>query len=77
MADYIGLKLVVSVVSYYKRIKLLEAGNGKKIIDQYVSSAVCMFKVANIEEINNISRKLGNRTITKISEFIKRSISDN
>ena len=52
-------------------------GNGKKQIDQYVSSAVCMFKVANIEEINGISRKLGNRTITRISEYIKRSISDN
>ena len=52
-------------------------GNGKKIIDQYVSSAVCMFKIANIEEINKISRELGNRTITKVSEFIKRSISDN
>ncbi|MBR0428393.1 MAG: hypothetical protein IJK18_09410 [Clostridia bacterium] len=51
-------------------------GNGKKIIDQYVSSAICMFKIANIVEINNISRELGNKTITKISEFIKRSISD-
>ena len=50
---------------------------GKKIIDQYVSSAVCMFKIANIEEINKISRELGNRTITKVSDFIKRSISDN
>ena len=52
-------------------------GNGKKIIDQYVSSAVCMFKIANIEEINAISRELGNKTITKISGFIKNSISDN
>ena len=52
-------------------------GKGKKIIDQYVSSAVCMFKVANIEEINKISRELGNKTITKVCEFIKRSISEN
>ena len=52
-------------------------GKGKKIIDQYVSSAVCMFKIANIVEINDISRELGNKTITKVSEFIKRSISDN
>ncbi len=51
-------------------------GQGKKIIDQYVSSAVCMFKIANILEINNISRELGNSTITKVCEFIKRSISD-
>ena len=52
-------------------------GKGKKLIDKYVSSAVCMFKIANIVEINNISRELGNKTITKVCEFIKRSISDN
>ena len=51
-------------------------GQGKKAIDQYVSSAVCMFKIANIVEINNISRELGNRTITKVCEYIKSSISD-
>lgn len=52
-------------------------GSGKKLIDKYVSSAVCMFKIANIVEINNISRELGNKTITKVCNYIKRSISDN
>lgn len=52
-------------------------GNGKKVIDQFVSSAVCMFKIANIEEINKISRELGNKTITKVSKYIKQSISEN
>ena len=52
-------------------------GKGKKIIDQSISSAVCMFKIANIEEINKISRELGNKVITEVSRHIKQSISDN
>ena len=52
-------------------------GKGKKDIDQFVSSAICMFKIANIEEINKISRKLGNKVITEVSKYIKQSISDN
>ena len=52
-------------------------GNGKKQVDQFISSAVCMFKITNIEEINRISRELGNKVITKVSEYIKRSISEN
>lgn len=51
-------------------------GEGKKIIDQYTNSAVCMFRISNIEQINEISRELGNKVITKISEHIKESISD-
>ena len=35
-------------------------GEGKKTIDQYTTSAVCMFRIANIEEINDkYSRKSG------------------
>ena len=34
---------------------------GKKIIDQYTTSTVCMFNITNIEKINDeYSRKLGN-----------------
>lgn len=52
-------------------------GEGKKIIDQYTTSAVCMFRIANIEEINEkYSRKLGNQTIIDISEFIGNNISN-
>lgn len=51
-------------------------GEGKKIIDQYTTSTVCMFRITNIEEINdNYSRKLGNKVITEISDFIKNNIS--
>ncbi len=51
-------------------------GEGKKIIDKYTSSAVCMFRIANIEEINKISRELGNKVITKVSEHIQDNVSD-
>lgn len=50
---------------------------GKKIIDQYTSSAICMFRITNIEDINKISRELGNKVITDVSKHIKESISDN
>ena len=49
---------------------------GKKLIDKYTTSAVCMFRITNIEEINdNYSRKLGNKVIIQISDFIKKNIS--
>jgi len=51
-------------------------GKGKKIIDQYTTSAVCMFRITNLEEINdNYSRKLGNQVVMDISEFIGNNIS--
>ena len=52
-------------------------GQGKKIIDQSIASAVCMFKIINIEEINKISRELGNKVITEVSSHIKQNISNN
>lgn len=52
-------------------------GEGKKVIDQYTTSAVCMFRIANIEEINEkFSRKLGNQVIIDISKFIGNNISN-
>ena len=51
-------------------------GEGKKIIDQYAVSGVCMFKIANIEEINKISRELGNKVITETSNYIKSNIAN-
>ena len=51
-------------------------GEGRKIIDQYTTSTVCMFRIANIEEINEkYSRKLGNQVIIDISNFVKKNIS--
>ena len=51
-------------------------GEGKKTIDKYTTSAVCMFKISNIEEINEkYSRKLGNQVIIDISQYIQKNIS--
>ena len=52
-------------------------GEGRKIIDQYTTSTICMFKITNLEEINKkYSRELGNKTITQISDYIKENISN-
>jgi len=51
-------------------------GEGKKIIDKYTTSAVCMFNIMNIKQINKIDRELGNKIITKVSNHIKENISD-
>ena len=52
-------------------------GEGKKITDQYTTSAVCMFRITNLEEINdNYSRKLGNQVVMDISDFIGNNISN-
>ena len=52
-------------------------GEGKKVIDKYTTSAVCMFRITNLEEINdNYSRKLGNQVVMDISEFIGNNISN-
>ncbi len=52
-------------------------GEGKKIIDQYTISTICMFKIINIEEINkNYCRELGNEVIKEISAYIQESISN-
>ncbi len=47
-------------------------GNAKRIFSKYPTSAVCMFRITNIEEINEkISRQMGNDIITEISNVIK------
>lgn len=51
-------------------------GLGKKEIDKYTISTVCMFRITNIEEINEkISRHLGNKVITEVSRFFENNIS--
>ena len=51
-------------------------GEGRKIIDQYTISTVCMLRINNLEEINlNYSRELGNQVITDLSVYIKQNIS--
>ena len=52
-------------------------GKGRKIIDKYPTSSVCMFNIININNINEEEgRKTGNEVITKVSNHIKNNISD-
>ena len=51
-------------------------GEGKKIIDQYTISTICMFKIINIQQINRAHcRELGNKVITQISNYIRDNLS--
>ncbi len=51
-------------------------GDGKKIIDKYTMSTVCMFKITNLEEINiKCSRELGNKVITEVSNYFKQNLT--
>ena len=51
-------------------------GEGKKLIDQYTMSTICMFKITNIQQINkNYCRELGNKVITLISNYVKENLS--
>ncbi len=51
-------------------------GEGKRIIDQYTISTMCMFKIINIEEINKTyCRELGNEVIKQISKYVQENIS--
>ena len=51
-------------------------GEGKRKIDQYTTSSVCMFKISNIVDINEeYGRHTGNDVITKVSEIISENIS--
>lgn len=51
-------------------------GKGKRIIDKYATSTVCMFRIVNLEEINKTaSRETGNEIVKKVSKFVRESIS--
>lgn len=51
-------------------------GKGKRIIDKYPESSICMFKIMNIEEVNEkYGRDIGTKLIVSISNIVKRSIS--
>lgn len=51
-------------------------GEGRRIFDQYPTSAVCMFRIVNIEAINeSTSRQMGNDIITEISNIVKTKMS--
>ena len=62
----------------YSELKSAEYlyADGKKIIDRYDKSTVCMFKIVNIMEINqNITRKTGDNLITQICRTVKEQLA--
>lgn len=62
----------------YSKLKTSEYlyGEGRKIIDKYTTSTVCMFKITNLEDINyNISRKTGDEIITRVSNIVRSNLS--
>ena len=74
-------KIIESIVrdDKYSTLKTAEYlyGEGRKTIDLYTTSTVCMFKIINIEEINeDISRKTGDAVITKVCGIIKSNLSN-
>ena len=51
-------------------------GEGKRKIDQYDTSAVCMFKITNIIDINEeYGRHTGNHVISKVSDIVRQNIA--
>ena len=51
-------------------------GKGKRIIDKYATSTVCMFRIVNLEQINKeANRETGNEIIREVSKFVRESIS--
>ncbi len=52
-------------------------GEGKKIIDQYNTSTICLLKITNLEEINTVfDRQTGNQIVTEVSNILKNNLSD-
>lgn len=52
-------------------------GKGRKLVDRYPTSSVCMLNIINLNEINEeAGRKTGNAVISRVSEYIKNSISE-
>ena len=74
-------QIIENIVREDKFTKLKSAeylfGEGKKTIDKYTTSTVCLFKITNIEEINDtLGRKTGNEIITAVIEKVKQDLSD-
>lgn len=74
-------QIIENIVREDKLTKLKSAeylfGEGKRTIDKYTTSTVCLFKITNLEEINEtLGRKTGNEIITAVSEKVKQDLSD-
>lgn len=62
----------------YSELKTAEYlySEGRKVIDKYTTSTVCLFKIINLVEINEkVSRKTGNNVINKVAARIKTELA--
>jgi len=51
-------------------------GKAKKVMDQYATSAVCMFRITNIERINEyFSRQMGNEIISEVGKIVRQRMA--
>ena len=51
-------------------------GDGRKVIDRYTMSTVCMFKINNLEDINiKCSRELGNKVVKEVANYFKQNLA--
>ena len=51
-------------------------GEGKRKIDEYDTSSICMFKIININNINEeYGRHTGNYVISKVSDMVRQNIA--
>ena len=62
----------------YSELKSAEFlyGEGKKIINRYTMSAVCVFKIINLQYINEkVSRKTGDAVVRAVAQLIRQELS--
>ena len=59
-----------------KTVEYLYSG-ARTVIDKYPTSTVCLFKIANLQRINEkVSRKTGNDVIAKVCKLIRNNLSN-
>ena len=74
--DFDNVDTTVLEVIKENIVSVLKTVVHQKIIDQYTISTMCMFKIINIQQINQeYCRELGNKVITQISNYIRENIS--
>ena len=51
-------------------------GEGKKIINQFNTSTVCLFRITNLEKINEeFDRETGNQIVKEVSEIVRKNLA--
>lgn len=52
-------------------------GTAKNVINKYVTSTVCLFKITNLPQINEtVDRKVGDYIITRVCEVLKNNLAE-